>query len=97
MTPAINSPSTSAKLIASLIRSNSIGTLLVAGGDTSSLAIHHLQPHSIDYLGPLEAGVPVCAANFADGHQLPVIMKGDQMGSVTLFDSVCALTCQKEE
>ncbi|MGP9497366.1 four-carbon acid sugar kinase family protein [Halomonas sp. AOP43-D1-4] len=87
----------SAKLIASLIHSNSIGTLLIAGGDTSSLAIHHLQPQSIDYIGPLEAGVPVCAANFADNHQLPVIMKGGQMGSVTLFDRVCALTCQKEE
>lgn len=81
-----------ARLIASLIRSNSIGTLLVAGGDTSSLAIHHLQPQSIDYLGPLEAGVPVCAANFADGSQLPVIMKGGQMGSVTLFDKVYELT-----
>ncbi|MGP8290431.1 four-carbon acid sugar kinase family protein [Vreelandella zhanjiangensis] len=86
-----------AKLIASLIHSNSIGTLLVAGGDTSSLAIHQLRPQSIDYLGPLEAGVPVCAANFADGHQLPVIMKGGQMGSVTLFDSVCALTCHNDK
>ncbi|RUR57215.1 four-carbon acid sugar kinase family protein [Vreelandella populi] len=86
----------SAKLIASLILSNSIGTLLIAGGDTSSLAIHHLQPQSIDYIGPLEAGVPVCAANFADGYQLPVIMKGGQMGSVTLFDKVCVLTCRND-
>ncbi|MBP5980463.1 MAG: four-carbon acid sugar kinase family protein [Halomonas sp.] len=86
-----------AKLIASLIRSNSIGTLLIAGGDTSSLAIHHLQPQSIDYIGPLEAGVPICAANFTDGHQLPVIMKGGQMGSVSLFDRVCALTCRNDE
>ncbi|RUR42483.1 four-carbon acid sugar kinase family protein [Vreelandella populi] len=86
----------SAKLIASLIRSNSIGTLLIAGGDTSSLAIHHLQPQSIDYIGPLEAGVPVCAANFANGYQLPVIMKGGQMGSVTLFDKVCVLTCRND-
>lgn len=87
----------SAKLIASLIRSNSIGTLLIAGGDTSSLAIRHLAPQSIDYIGPLEAGVPVCAANFADGYQLPVIMKGGQMGSVTLFDRVCALTCRNDK
>lgn len=87
----------SAKLIASLIRSNSIGTLLIAGGDTSSLAIRHLQPQSIDYIGPLEAGVPVCAANFADGYQLPVIMKGGQMGSVALFDRVCALTCRNDK
>lgn len=87
-----------AKLIASLIHSsihsNSIGTLLIAGGDTSSLAVRHLQPQSIDYIGPLEDGVPICTANFADGYQLPVIMKGGQMGSVTLFDKVCKLTCQ---
>lgn len=83
----------SAELIASLVRSHNIGTLLIAGGDTSSLAIHRLQPQSIDYLGPLEAGVPVCVANISDGHPLPVIMKGGQMGSVTLFDKVCALTC----
>lgn len=87
----------SAQLIDSLIRSNSIGTLLIAGGDTSSLAINHLQPQSIDYIGPLEAGVPVCAANFADGYQLTVIMKGGQMGSVSLFDRVCALTCRNDE
>lgn len=87
----------SATLIASLVRSHSIGTLLIAGGDTSSLAIHHLHPQSIDYLGSLEAGVPVCTANFADDHQLPVIMKGGQMGSVTLFDKVCQLTQQLDQ
>lgn len=87
----------STRLIASLVRSNSIGTLLIAGGDTSSLAIHHLHPQSIDYLGSLEAGVPVCTANFADDHQLPVIMKGGQMGSVTLFDKVCQLTQQLDQ
>ncbi|CAM3445187.1 four-carbon acid sugar kinase family protein [Halomonas casei] len=85
-----------AALIAKLVGSGNIGTLLIAGGDTSSLAIHHLQPESIDYLGPLEAGVPVCAANFANGHRLPVIMKGGQMGSVALFDKVCKLTCQQD-
>ena len=86
-----------ATLIAELVGSGHIGTLLIAGGDTSSLAIHHLQPESIDYIGPLEAGVPVCAANFANGHRLPVIMKGGQMGSVALFDNVCELTCRNDE
>lgn len=81
-----------AQLIASLVGSGRIGTLLIAGGDTSSLALGELRPKSIDYLGPFQPGVPICIANVANLARLPIIMKGGQMGTTHLFDEVLALT-----
>ncbi|MCB8889644.1 four-carbon acid sugar kinase family protein [Vreelandella malpeensis] len=83
-----------AELIASLVETAPVGTLLVAGGDTSSLALRQLAPKSIDYLGPLADGVPICAANLHDARRLPVIMKGGQMGGVELFDRAFRMTQQ---
>lgn len=84
----------SAELLARLMAEHLAGTVLVAGGDTSSLAIHALAPRSIDYTGQLAPGVAVCCAHFTDGTRLPVILKGGQMGGVGLFDKVRAMVRQ---
>ncbi|MFG6666827.1 four-carbon acid sugar kinase family protein [Halomonas sp. HNIBRBA4712] len=86
-----------AELIASLVAATPVGTLLIAGGDTSSLALRQLAPKSIDYLGPFDTGVPICVANLADGRTLPVIMKGGQMGAVELFDRAFRMAHQQGE
>ncbi|MFQ3790002.1 four-carbon acid sugar kinase family protein [Halomonas sp. A29] len=81
----------SADLLAHLMAEHAAGTVLVAGGDTSSLAIHALAPRSIDYTGQLSPGVAICCAHFADGKRLPIILKGGQMGEIDLFDKVRAM------
>ncbi|NIC07018.1 four-carbon acid sugar kinase family protein [Billgrantia bachuensis] len=81
----------SAELLARLMAEHAVGTVLVAGGDTSSLAIHALAPRSIDYTGQLSAGVAICCAHFTNGGRLPVILKGGQMGGIDLFDQVRAM------
>ncbi|WP_104203303.1 four-carbon acid sugar kinase family protein [Billgrantia saliphila] len=78
----------SADLLARLMTERAAGTMLIAGGDTSSLAIHALAPHSINYLGQLSAGVAICRAHCTDGTRLPIILKGGQMGEANLFDVV---------
>ncbi|RCV88624.1 four-carbon acid sugar kinase family protein [Billgrantia montanilacus] len=84
----------SADLLARLMAEHGAGTVLVAGGDTSSLAIHALAPRSIDYTGQLSPGVAICCAHFADGSRLPVILKGGQMGEVDLFSKIRAMVQQ---
>ncbi|PMR77339.1 four-carbon acid sugar kinase family protein [Billgrantia endophytica] len=84
----------SADLLAHLMAERTAGTVLIAGGDTSSLAIHTLAPCSIDYTGQLSPGVAICRAHFTDGKRLPIILKGGQMGDVDLFDKVRAMVRQ---
>ncbi|MGQ4880534.1 four-carbon acid sugar kinase family protein [Billgrantia sp. LNSP4103-1] len=78
----------SAELLAQLMAERVAGTMLIAGGDTSSLAIHALAPRSIDYTAQLSPGVAICTAHSTDGKGLPIILKGGQMGEVDLFDKV---------
>ncbi|MCE8021671.1 four-carbon acid sugar kinase family protein [Halomonas sp. MCCC 1A11036] len=85
----------SAELLTHLLSERTAGTVLIAGGDTSSLAIHALAPCSIDYAGQLSPGVAICRAHFADGKRLPIILKGGQMGGLDLFDTVSAMVRQE--
>ncbi|ALM51714.1 four-carbon acid sugar kinase family protein [Halomonas huangheensis] len=82
----------SARLLASIVADEVVGTLLIAGGDTSSYAIRTLAPRSIDYTGQLAPGVALCCANYANGKRLPIIMKGGQMGEHDLFNQVRSMT-----
>ena len=78
----------SAKLIAGIVSKVPIGMLAVAGGDTSSAIIKELAPQSLSCVGDIDPGVPLCLANFASGWQLPVVLKGGQVGRASLFDYI---------
>ncbi len=64
-----------------------ISRLVVAGGDTSTLAIKALDIWGLSYRAPLVDGAPLCRAHSAvqqlDG--LEVVLKGGQMGPVDFF------------
>lgn len=92
----------SARFIADISRSVALGFLLIAGGDTSSLAVQALGIDSLSYVADFDAGAPVIRAhaqthdsaqNSLDG--LPMLLKGGQMGKVTLFDNIANLAIAK--
>lgn len=64
-----------------------IARLLVAGGDTSTLAIEALDVWGLSYRAPLVDGAPLCRAHSVveqlDG--LEVVLKGGQMGPADFF------------
>ena len=65
------------------------GRLVVAGGDTSTLAIRALDCWGLSYLAPCVDGAPLCRLHddgALDG--LEVVLKGGQMGPLNFFDMV---------
>lgn len=76
----------SARLITKILSQVQVGLLAVAGGDTSSAIIKRLAPQSLSYLGDIDPGVPICMANFSTRQNLPVVLKGGQVGRSDLFD-----------
>jgi len=65
------------------------GALVIAGGDSSSVVMRRLAPHTLDYAGAVEPGIALCLARFEDaGAPLPVVLKGGQMGRINLFDQL---------
>lgn len=84
----------SARFIAEISRSVALGFLLIAGGDTSSLAVQALGIDSLSYMADFDAGAPVIRAHARHGSldRLPMLLKGGQMGKSTLFDDVTRLS-----
>nr|WP_111300317.1 four-carbon acid sugar kinase family protein [Paracoccus saliphilus] len=81
----------SAELIEEIAkRGVGIGGLIVAGGDTSSAILRQLAPQWLDYAGDVCAGVPILHARLEAGN-LPVIMKGGQMGPDHFFQIAIAM------
>lgn len=81
----------SARLVAAISDQSPVGALAVAGGDTSSAIVRALQPHSLSARGDLGPGVAVCLAHFRDGPEMPMVLKGGQMGAPDHFDRVVRL------
>ncbi len=75
------------QLLRSIVDRANIARLLVAGGDTSTLAIEALDIWGLSYRAPLVEGAPVCRAHSAgnrlDG--LEIVLKGGQMGPPEFF------------
>lgn len=69
-----------------------LGSLGIAGGDTSSQAIAHLDVWALSYSSVLSPGVTVCIMHsdnpMLDGVQ--VMLKGGQMGGEDIFDRLLA-------
>ncbi|WP_410218422.1 nucleotide-binding domain containing protein, partial [Paracoccus sp. (in: a-proteobacteria)] len=81
----------SAELIEKIAtRGVGVGGLIVAGGDTSSAIVKQLAPQWLDYAGDVCAGVPILRARLDTG-DLPLIMKGGQMGPSQFFQSAAAM------
>ncbi|MGM0858829.1 MAG: four-carbon acid sugar kinase family protein [Pseudomonadota bacterium] len=76
----------SAALVCEIVASTQVGALVVAGGDTSSAISRALDPQCIAYRGDIDRGVSLCTAEFADKSDLPVVLKGGQVGRLDLFD-----------
>ncbi|MDF0601263.1 four-carbon acid sugar kinase family protein [Psychromarinibacter sp. C21-152] len=78
----------SADLVSDILGGGDAGALLVAGGDTSSAILRRLAPHAIAYEGDIDPGVSLCRADFEDAPSLPIVLKGGQVGKLSLFDDI---------
>lgn len=73
-----------------LVESESLSRVLVAGGDTSSYAARALGIEAVEMLAPLAPGAPLCRAHSADTavRGLEVNFKGGQVGAPDYFGAV---------
>jgi uncharacterized protein YgbK (DUF1537 family) len=67
-----------------------IKRLVVAGGDTSTLAIRALDLWGLSYRSPCTPGAPLCRAHSDDARLdgLDIVLKGGQMGTPDFFNRV---------
>ncbi|KRE22137.1 hypothetical protein ASE66_27220 [Bosea sp. Root483D1] len=67
-----------------------IARLVVAGGDTSTLAIRALPIWGLSYRSPCTPGAPLCRAHSDDSRLdgLDIVLKGGQMGTPDFFNRV---------
>ncbi|WP_029010985.1 four-carbon acid sugar kinase family protein [Azospirillum halopraeferens] len=75
-----------ADLTADIFDAAPVGALGVAGGDTSSVIVRRLGFTALSYRAGLGRGVAVCAGHRPGRPDLPVMLKGGQMGDPDLFD-----------
>jgi uncharacterized protein YgbK (DUF1537 family) len=80
------------RLLRDMVTLGGLKRAVVAGGDTSSHALHELDVHALTVAMPLPAtpGSPLCTAHSEtpafDG--LQVALKGGQIGAVDYFDAI---------
>jgi len=76
-------------LLAAIIAEARIGRLVVAGGDTSTMAIRSLPLWGLSYRGPCVPGAPLCRAHSDDARLdgLEIVLKGGQMGPPGFFNN----------
>ncbi|POR46361.1 four-carbon acid sugar kinase family protein [Bosea psychrotolerans] len=74
-------------LLRGIIAQARLSRLVVAGGDTSSLAVKSLDIWGLSYRGPLASGAPLCRTHSDDPRldDLDIVLKGGQMGPVDFF------------
>lgn len=77
-----------AELIEDIVSADVSGLLTIAGGDTSSLALERLGPDSLSFVEHFDKGAPLIQAHSNKQHlnELPMILKGGQMGALDFFD-----------
>lgn len=87
-----------ALLIEKIVIADVCGLLTIAGGDTSSLALERLAPNSLSFVEHFDKGAPLIQAHSHQKYlnQLPMILKGGQMGALGFFDSTVAW-CEKND
>lgn len=77
------------RLLSAIIAEARIGRLVVAGGDTSTMAIRSLPLWGLSYLRPCVPGAPLCRAHSDDPRLggLEIVLKGGQMGPPDFFNN----------
>ena len=75
------------RLLRAIMTEARIARLIVAGGDTSTLAIQSLDIWGLSYLAPCVPGAPLCRAHSDDPRLAgqEIILKGGQMGAKDFF------------
>lgn len=75
-------------LLAAIIAEARLGRLVVAGGDTSTMAVRSLPLWGLSYRGPCVPGAPLCRAHSDDERLdgLDIVLKGGQMGPPGFFN-----------
>jgi uncharacterized protein YgbK (DUF1537 family) len=78
----------SAALLATVLRAIDLKRVGIAGGDTSSHAVQALGAWGLEWIGRIDAGVPLLRARADDPSVagLELMLKGGQMGGDALFD-----------
>ena len=76
------------RLLSAVIAEARLGRLVVAGGDTSTMAIRSLPLWGLSYRGPCVPGAPLCRAHSDDARLdgLDIVLKGGQMGPPGFFN-----------
>ncbi|MFD2263189.1 four-carbon acid sugar kinase family protein [Lacibacterium aquatile] len=79
--------SATGQLLGNILKKARISRLLIAGGDTSSLAVRSLDMWGLSYIAPLVPGAPLCRAHSDDPSLdgLEITLKGGQMGPTDFF------------
>lgn len=75
-------------LLSAIIAATDLGRLVVAGGDTSTMAIRSMPLWGLSYRGPCVPGAPLCRAHSDDPRLdgLEIVLKGGQMGPPGFFN-----------
>lgn len=75
------------RLLRTIMAEARVGRLLVAGGDTSTLAIRALDIWGLSYRAAMVAGAPLCRAHSTNAglDGLDIVLKGGQMGPPDFF------------
>ena len=78
------------KVLREVLEERTVRRVLVAGGDTSGAVAGALGIESLEMIGPLTRGAPMCRATApgspADG--IEFVFKGGQIGPVNFFEMV---------
>ncbi|RXT53758.1 hypothetical protein B6S44_15365 [Bosea sp. Tri-44] len=80
-------------LLRDIMNEARIARLVVAGGDTSTLAIRSLDLWGLSYRSPCTPGAPLCSAHSDDPRLdgLDIVLKGGQMGTPDFFNRVAEI------
>lgn len=80
------------RLLCAVMADSRVSRLVVAGGDTSTLAVKSLDLWGLSYRAPLVPGAPLCRAHSEDERLdgLDIILKGGQMGPPDFFARIRA-------
>jgi uncharacterized protein YgbK (DUF1537 family) len=78
----------SGALLRAVLRRTAVSRVGVAGGDTSSHAVQALECWGLEWIGRIDAGVPLLRAHADDPRidGVELMLKGGQMGAEDLFD-----------
>ena len=80
------------RLLQRVLPPSNLRRFVVAGGDTSTVAVKMLSIDALEMISPLTPGAPLCRV-LAPGHDLDgheVVLKGGQMGGPSFFSHVRA-------